>query len=68
MLLRHHPIESPDYEGTMGMPYLREAKRIGLPTSMHTMELAAICDRLRGGSARIQFTLSARELGCCWSR
>jgi hypothetical protein len=77
MLLEHHPIESPDYEGTMGMPYLREAKRIGLPTSMNTMELAAICDGSRGGiffadldnhvdadggAPPIQFTLSAREL------
>jgi hypothetical protein len=85
MLLHHHPIDSPDYEGTMGMPYLREAKRIGLPTSMNTMELAAIWDAVRvesriesrggiffadldhhvnggGGSAPIQFTLSARAV------
>ena len=77
LLLHHHPIESPDYEGTMGMPFLREAKRIGLPTSMNTMEIASICDASRGGiffadldnhveegngPPPIQFTLSAREV------
>jgi hypothetical protein len=77
MLLDHHPLESPDYEGTMGMPYLREAKRIGLPTSMNSMEIASICDESGGGiffadldnyleegngPSPIQFTLSSREL------
>ena len=31
--------------GTVGMPYRREAKRVGLPTSMNTMELACFMTR-----------------------
>ena len=35
--------------GTVGMPYRREAKRVGLPTSMNTMELACFYDVAGGG-------------------
>lgn len=35
--------------GTMGMPYRREAKRIGVPTSMNTLEVASIYDSVGGG-------------------
>ena len=35
--------------GTVGMPYRREAKRVGLPTDMNTMELACFYDAAGGG-------------------
>jgi hypothetical protein len=65
--------------GTIGMPYRRQAKRIGLPVNMNTMELASFYDAQGGGLfvadidhdveagiAPIQLTLSLLSVEGFW--
>lgn len=65
--------------GTVGMPYIGEAKRIGLPTSMNTMELASYHSVDGGGlfvadidndveraKAPVQLTMSLKGVAGFW--